>query len=128
MVRRGPASFSTRESSSQRFIEDCPDRCRPPPCMPDEDPTVWSAGGMIKHDHPADGARVARRLSAFGVWRRGARERPVNPVGQPSSDAVVVAGFGGGSDVTQAMLQTNPASSRAIAVTTTGFSFPFPSI
>jgi hypothetical protein len=97
--------------------------------MPDEDPTVWSAGGMIKHDHPikfpsADAARVcfgdrARRLSAFSVWRRGARERPVNPVGQTSSDAVVVAGFGGGSDVTQAMLQTNPASSRAIAVTTT---------
>src|ERR1700693_1988928 len=83
---------------------------------------------MIKHDHPADGARVAGRLSAFGVWRRGARERPVNRVGQTSSDAVVVAGFGGGSDVTQAMLQTNPASSRAIAVTTTGFSLPFPSI
>jgi hypothetical protein len=59
----------------------------PPPCMPDEDPIVsrWDD----KHDHPikfpsaeawvCSGDR-ARRLSAFSVWRRGARERPVNPV------------------------------------------------
>ena len=74
------------------------------------------------------GARVpARRaLVAFNGWRRGARERPVDLVGETSSDVVVAAEvFAGGSDVMQAMDQTNPASSRAIAVTTTCVGLPF---
>jgi hypothetical protein len=51
MVRRGPASFSGRKSRSNRSIEDRPDRFRPPPYMPDGDPAVWSAGGMMVQDH-----------------------------------------------------------------------------
>ena len=48
MVRRGPASVYRRKSSSKRLIEDCPDRSRPPPCMPDDDPAVWSAGESLQ--------------------------------------------------------------------------------
>src|SRR3954452_18584054 len=47
MMRRGPASVSTRKSRSERFIEDRPDRFRPPPCMPDNDPAVCSVGRTI---------------------------------------------------------------------------------
>jgi hypothetical protein len=47
-------------------------------------------------------------------------------VGPTSSEAGATADvFAGGSDVMQAMAQTNPASSRAIAVTTTCLGFPF---
>jgi len=46
MMRRGPASVWLRKLGSKRNIEDCPDRSRPPPCMPDDDPVVGSAGQM----------------------------------------------------------------------------------
>jgi hypothetical protein len=47
-------------------------------------------------------------------------------VGPTSSEAGATADvFAGGSDVMQAMAQTNPASSRAIAVTTTCLGLPF---
>jgi hypothetical protein len=42
MVRHGPASVCTRKSAFQAFLEDCPDRFRPPPCMPDDDDPTWS--------------------------------------------------------------------------------------
>jgi hypothetical protein len=41
-----------------------------------------------------------------------------------SFDVVTTFPFAGGSDVRQAMDQTNPANSRAIAVTTTCFGLP----
>jgi hypothetical protein len=64
-----------------------------------------------------------RRLSAAGGL---ARERSMDTCGQTSSNAIVVATlFAGGSVVMQAIDQTNPASSRAIAVTTTWLSLPF---
>ena len=64
-----------------------------------------------------------RRTVPFSGWRCGAR--PIDAVGQTSSNAVVTAELlTGGSDVMQAMDQTNPANSRAIAVTTTGFGLP----
>src|SRR5271165_5499770 len=73
MVRRGPASVSSRKSSSERFCEDCPDRSRPPPCMPDEDdPTVWSAGGTSVHDRP-----VSSLQPRCGTgWFRASRPAP----------------------------------------------------
>jgi hypothetical protein len=43
-------------------------------------------------------------------------------------DLVAAELFAGGSDVMQAMDQTKPANSRAIAVTTTGFGLPFATI
>ena len=47
-------------------------------------------------------------------------------VGSTSSNAGATAdAFAGGSDVMQAMAQTNPANSRAIAVTTTCLGLPF---
>ncbi len=56
---------------------------------------------------------------AFNGW--SPRERLADFVGQTLSDVVVAAEvFAGGSDVMQAMDQTNPANSRAIAVTMTG--------
>ena len=70
--------------------------------------------------------RAARRVVASNGWRDSARERPVDLVGQTSSDVVVAAEvFAGGSDVMQAMDHTNPANSRAIAVTMTGVGLPF---
>jgi hypothetical protein len=47
-------------------------------------------------------------------------------IGPTSSEAGTTADvFAGGSDVMQAMAQTNPANSRAIAVTTTCLGLPF---
>src|SRR3954447_23382020 len=40
MVRRGPASVFARKSRSKQVSEDCPDRFRPSPCMPDDDSAV----------------------------------------------------------------------------------------
>jgi len=87
MVRREPASFFARKSRSNRVTEDCPDRFRPPPCMPD-DPAVWSAGGVMLRHHPvrlASAAAIfvcADRPVRFGTpaldWRRGARKRPAS--------------------------------------------------
>jgi hypothetical protein len=68
-VRRGPASFFARKSRSNRVIEDCPDRFRPPPCMPDGDPTVRSVAGMMVLNHPvrlpSAGAALACRRSLY---------------------------------------------------------------
>jgi len=62
----------------------------------------------------------------FNGWRRSDRDWPVDLVGETSSDVVVMAEvFAGGSDVMQAMDHTNPANSRAIAVTMTGVGLPF---
>src|SRR5580692_3815067 len=105
--------------------------------MPDGDRGVRSAARMMVRDHrsgrfPSADAllicpgRSARRAVSFIGWRRGTLEQVVDPVGQIFSDGVVTAEFFvGGSVVMQAMDQTNPASSRAIAVTTTCFNFPF---
>jgi hypothetical protein len=38
--RREPASVCMRKSHCKRFIEDCPGRSRPPPCMPDDGPSI----------------------------------------------------------------------------------------
>ena len=63
---------------------------------------------------------------AFNGSRSSARERPVDVVGQTLSDGVVAAAvFAGESDVIQAMDHTNPANSRAIAVTMTGVGLSF---
>ena len=67
--------------------------------------------------------RAARRVVVFN-GDDAARDWPVDLVGETSSDAVVMAEVFAGSDVMQAMDQTNPASSRAIAVTTTCLSLP----
>jgi hypothetical protein len=75
---------------------------------------------------PVCSGGAARRAVAFNGWRRSARQRPVDWVGQTSSEVVVMAEvFAGGSDVMQAMDHTNPANSRAIAVTMTGVGLPF---
>ena len=128
MVRRGPASVFARKSSSKPFLEDRPDRFRPPPYMPDGDPAIGSAGGMMVQDHSVWAfpsamlplvcpGRPARRAVSFTGWLL---ERTVDPVWQTFSGAVVIAEFfAGGSVVMQAIDQTNPANSRAIAVTTT---------
>ena len=69
--------------------------------------------------------RPVRRVVSFMGWLRGVLEWAVDPVWQIFSDAVVMAEFfAGGSVVMQAIDQTNPASSRAIAVTTTWFNLP----
>jgi hypothetical protein len=62
----------------------------------------------------------------FNGGRGGDRNGPVDFVGETSSVVVVMAEvFAGGSDVMQAMDQTNPANSRAIAVTMTCVGLPF---
>jgi hypothetical protein len=76
------------------------------------------------------GARVcfgrAARCVVFNGWRRSDRDWLGDFVAETSSDVVVMAEiFAGGSDVMQAMDHTNPANSRAIAVTMTGVGLPF---
>jgi hypothetical protein len=69
---------------------------------------------------------AARRVVVFNGWRRSDRDWPVDLVGELSSDVGVIAEvFAGGSDVLQAIDHTNPANSRAIAVTMTGVGLPF---
>ena len=105
MVRRGPAFVFARKSRSKLVFEDCPDRVRPPPRMPDDDP---AAGGYL----------VLPSADVVSVR--------IDFVGETLSDAdVMTEVFTRGSDVMQAMDHTNPANSRAIAVTTTGVSLPF---
>jgi hypothetical protein len=77
-------------------------------------------------DAPACSGRAAQRVVAFNGWRCGARDWPVGSVGDTWFDVVAVAEvFAGGSYVMQAMDHTNPANSRAIAVTMTGVGLPF---
>ena len=54
MVRREPGLCLYTEIAFQAFLEDCPDRFRPPPCMPDDYDPDWcrSAAGMMRRDHP----------------------------------------------------------------------------
>jgi hypothetical protein len=145
MVRRGPAFVFARKSRSKLVFEDCPDRVRPPPRMPDDDPAVWGYLVLPSADvvsvRRVREARVftfwlfaracvcfgrAARCVLFNGWRRSARGWPIDFVGETLSDADVTAEvFTRGSDVVQAMDHTNPANSRAIAVTTTGVSWPF---
>jgi hypothetical protein len=66
------------------------------------------------------------RTTAHGLSAAGAaRERSLDTSGQTSSDAIVTVLVAGESVVMQAIDQTNPASSRAITVTTTCLSLPF---
>jgi hypothetical protein len=68
----------------------------------------------------------AARCVDFNGCRRSDRDWPVDLVGGTSSVVVVMAEvFAGGSDVMQPMDHTNPANSRAIAVTMTGVGLPF---
>ena len=85
MVRRGPASVFARKSSSKPFLEDRPDRFRPPPCMPDGDPTVRSASGMMVLDHSvrASFGRCSSSLTA-GRFVHGAATRRAGAGGWPS--------------------------------------------
>jgi hypothetical protein len=98
--------------------------------MPDDDPTVRSVGAVV-HDYPvrspsvdAAGVGPHDRPRALRGWR-GARERSLDTSGQSSSDAIVTVLVAGEPVVMQAIDQTNPASSRAITVTTTCLSLPF---
>src|SRR5208283_1851493 len=43
--------YLTTEVVFQAGVEGCPDLSRPPPCMPDDDPVVWLAGGTMLRDH-----------------------------------------------------------------------------
>ena len=75
---------------------------------------------------PVCSGRAAQRAVAFNGWRRGARDWPVELAGDSCSDVVAMAEvFARGSDVMQAMDHTNPANSRAIAVTMTGVGLSF---
>jgi hypothetical protein len=70
--------------------------------------------------------RATWRGVAFNGRRCSAADWPVDVVGETPSDVAVMAEvFAGGSDVMQAMDHTNPANSRAIAVTMTGVGLPF---
>ena len=55
------------EVAFQILLEDCPGRSRPPPCMPDDDPAVWSAGGTIVHDRPVSSLQPMRHEFVQGV-------------------------------------------------------------
>ena len=155
MVRRGPASVYRRKSSSKSIVEDCPDPSRPPPCMPDIDPAVWLSGAPFSRcgRRPSRPRSRSSHLRGVGLWelryvtqfngrrrlfracrtaRRGlqrparAPDWPVDVAGETSSDVAVMAEvFAGGSDVMQAIDHTNPANSRAIAVTMTGVGLSF---
>src|SRR3954454_20753382 len=152
MVRRGPASVFARKSRSKQVSEDCPDRFRPPPCMPDDDSAVGYSMllpadvrrvrearvltfGLLAWacvtERSSPGARVcsgraARCVVVFNGGRGGDRNGPVDAGGVTWSVVIVMAeAFAGGSDVMQAMDQTNPANSRAIAVTVTCVGLPF---
>jgi hypothetical protein len=70
--------------------------------------------------------RAARRVVTFNGWRRGAWDWSVDWVGDALSDVIAAVDvFAGGSEVMHAMDHTNPANSRAIAVTMTGVGLPF---
>jgi hypothetical protein len=134
MERRGPASFFFARTRSNRSIEDRPDRFRPPPCMPDGDPAVRSVDGIMVRNHrarlrSADAALACRRCPTRRTLPFSGRRycaRLTAAVGETSSDAVVTAElFTGGSEVMQAMDQTNPANSRAIAVAIICLGLPF---
>jgi hypothetical protein len=113
-VRRGPASFFARKRSN-RVIEDCPDRFRLPPCMPDGDPAVAvdaiaaGAGFAAELHGPAAGLAQARhqplqrcggigdcaiRRMVISVSSSPMRNAPSNPSGltlprlKPLSDAL----------------------------------------
>ena len=79
------------------------------------------------------GQRFGQSVADALVVRWPSRPRPERGRRAPAviasrqvSDAVAAmpAPVVDGSDVTHAMLQTNPASSRAIAMMMTGFGFP----
>src|SRR3954447_10178104 len=71
MMRRGPASVFWRKSDSSPVVEDCPDRFRPPPCIPDDDPVVGSAGRMTGRYH-----RPATLLGWCRLGLRGSIRAP----------------------------------------------------
>src|SRR3954453_4199061 len=152
MVRRRPASVLARKSRSKEVSEDCPDRFAPRRAcrmiirlwgylmlLPADVRRVREARvltfGLLAWacvtERSSTGARVcsgraARCVVVFNGGRGGDRNGPVDFVGETSSVVVVMAEvFAGGSDVMQAMAQTNPASSRAIAVTMTCVGLPF---
>ena len=137
MVRRGPASVYRRKSRSKSFSR-----------IALTGPALRRACRMmIRRFGQSVGrswfvipsARFSRcgtdlfrvawtALKVFRGWRCGVREWPVDLGEQTSCDAIVtvaVTFFAGGSVVMQAIDQTNPASSRAIAVTATCLGLPF---
>jgi len=74
-------------------------------------------GSALRWSSPSPPERARRGAPFTGWWRGG--HAPAADLSWPACGevAAIAVAVVGGSDVMQAMLQTNPASSRAIAVT-----------